>query len=131
MLRIEEQLPILELPSINETHNEEIQLITKLHAAAAAKDTKVVFELLNKLIEHTTEHFSSEEKLMEEAEYPDYHSHKHEHMMQLLDIKSMLSFYEMTNDTQSVYTYVEDSLTPWIIEHVRNWDIPASEFLNQ
>ncbi len=131
MLRIEEQLPISELKSMNDIHIQESQLVTKLHAAAIAKETKLTLELLNELIKHTTEHFSKEEKMMEEAGYPDYHSHKHEHMMQLLDIQSIFSFYEMTSDTQSIHTYLEDSLTPWVIAHVQNWDIPASEFINQ
>lgn len=129
MLRIHEQLPILELSSMNETHNEEMQLITKLHTAAKDNETKLVLELLNQLIEHTSKHFSNEERLMEEAEYPGFHIHKHEHAKQLLDLQSILSFYEMTNDTNSVYTYLEDSLTPWIIEHVQNMDIAAAQFL--
>lgn len=131
MLRIHEQLPISDLESMNDIHIQEMQLITKLHTAAEKRDTKAVLELLNELIKDTKQHFASEEKMMEDAEYPDFHSHKHEHMMQLLDLQSMLSFYEMTNDTNSVYTYVEDTLTTWIKEHVYNWDIPASEFLTQ
>lgn len=131
MLRIDEQLPIEELSSMNEIHKEEIELVTKLHTAAKESDTELVLELLNELIKHTKEHFSSEEKLLLDAEYPDYHSHKHEHMMQLLDLSSILSFYEMTKDTNSVFTYLEDTLTPWVKAHVENWDIPASEFLTQ
>lgn len=131
MLRIEEQQPVLEVSTINEIHKEEATLITELYSAAKENQMRTTLELLNRLIEHTTQHFSSEEKLMQDLEYPDYHSHKHEHMMQLLDIKSILSFYEMTNDTQSIHKYLEDTLTPWIIAHVQNWDIPASEFIAQ
>jgi|GEM_PF-4581150 len=131
MLRIDEQLPILELQSMNELHKQEIELVTKLYNAAKANESKLAFELLNELIKETQQHFLSEEHMMQEADYPDYHSHKHEHMMQLLDLQSILSFYEMTNDTHSIYTYLEDALTPWVIAHVQNWDIPASEFLAQ
>jgi len=131
MLRIDEQLQVLESQSINSMHQEESAIIKKLHTAAQNRDDKEVFQLLSELIRQTKEHFSKEEKLMQDAEYPDFHSHKHEHMMQLLDLESILSFYEMTNDTNSVYTYLEDALTPWIIAHVQNWDIPASEFLAQ
>lgn len=129
MLRIDEQLPISELSSMNETHKEESTIIKELHSAAANKENKKVLELLTKLIEHAKEHFKQEEKLMQDAEYETYNLHKFEHTKQVLDLESILSFYEMTNDTRSVYAYLEDSLTPWIIQHVEEMDIPAAEFL--
>ena len=131
MLITQEQLPIIEISSMNEMHNEEIELITKLHAAAKDNETEAALKLLNELIEHTVTHFLHEERLMQESEYPDYHMHQHEHAKQLMDIQSMRSFFEMTNDTQAVAAYMHDTLTPWIIEHVENWDSPASEFLKE
>jgi hemerythrin len=129
MLRIHEQEAILEPSSINKAHSEEMELVTKLHTAAKNSESKLVLELLNKLIDHTAKHFSDEEKLMEEADYVGYELHKFEHAKQLLDLQSILSFYEMTNDTQSVYTYLEDSLTPWVIKHVQEMDVNAADFL--
>ena len=131
MLITQELLPTIELASMNTIHDEEIALIAKLHTAAKNNETKIVFELLNALIEHTAKHFSEEEKLMQEADYPDYPMHKHEHAKQLLDLQAILSFLEMTNDTQSIPAYLEGTLTPWIMEHVENWDSMASEFLTQ
>lgn len=129
MLITQEQLPIIELSSMNDMHNEEIELITKLHTAAKNNEMGMVVELLNILIEHTAKHFANEEKLMQEAQFPDYPMHKHEHAKQLMDIQSIRSFFEMTNDTQAIAAYMHDSLTPWIIEHVENYDSSASEFL--
>jgi len=131
MLISQEQLPAIESSAMNDLHNEEIAIIAKLDSAAKNGDEKIVFELLNELIVHTANHFAKEEKLMQEAEYPDYHMHKYEHAKQLMDIQSILSFMEMTNDIQSIPSYLENTLTPWIIEHVENWDSMASEFLNQ
>lgn len=129
MLITQEQLPIIEIESMNELHNEEIARIAKLYDVAKNNETKLVFELLNELIEHTKKHFSDEEKLMLEVEHPDYHAHKHEHTKQILDIEAIRSFLEMTNDTQSIPSYLEGNLTPWIIEHVENWDSMVSQFI--
>ena len=129
MLIMQEQLPIIEIESMNELHNEEIARIAKLYDVAKNNETKLVFELLNELIEHTKKHFSDEEKLMLEVEHPDYHAHKHEHTKQILDIEAIRSFLEMTNDTQSIPSYLEGNLTPWIIEHVENWDSMVSQFI--
>lgn len=129
MLITQEQLPIIEIESMNELHNEEIARIAKLYDVAKNNETKLVFELLNELIEHTKKHFSDEEKLMLEVEHPDYHAHKHEHTKQILDIEAIRSFLEMTNDIQSIPSYLEGNLTPWIIEHVENWDSMVSQFI--
>ena len=129
MLITQKQLPIIEIASMNKLHDEEIARIEKLYDVAKNNETKLVFELLNELIEHTKKHFADEEKLMQEVEHPDYHAHKHEHTKQLLDIEAILSFLEMTNDTQSIPSYLEGNLTPWIIEHVENWDSMVSQFI--
>jgi len=129
MLISQEQLPIIELDSMNERHDEEIELIVKLYSVAKNNESQEVTKYLNKLIDHTAKHFTQEEKLMQEANYPNYYAHQHEHAKQLMDIQSIRSFYEMTNDTQAVAAYLHDSLTPWIIEHVDNYDSMASIFL--
>ncbi|MBT5934802.1 hemerythrin family protein [Sulfurimonas sp.] len=129
MLISQEQLPIIEIDSMNELHNEEIARIAKLYDVAKGKDAKLVFELLNELIEHYKKHFADEEKLMQEVEHPDYHAHKHEHIKQILDLEALQSFLEMTNDIQSIPSYLEGSLTPWIIEHVETWDSMISKFI--
>jgi len=131
MLINQEQLPILEHTHMNEIHDEEIARIAKLSSVAKAGDEKMVFTLLNELVIHMTQHFAEEESLMQEGQYPDLHPHKYEHAKQLMDIQSILSFMEMTNDIQSIPSYLEGTLTPWIIKHVENWDAPASEFLSQ
>jgi len=129
MLITQDQLIKLELPSMNELHDEEIALITQLYTVAKNNETELAHELLNELIEHTAKHFAHEEKLMQEAEVPNLPMHQHDHAKQLMDIQSMRSFFEMTNDTQAVAAYMHDSLTPWIIEHVENYDNYTSEFL--
>ena len=131
MLITQERLPTLELSSMNEAHAQEIALITKLDSVAKENDTKAVLEGLNKLIEHTATYFVEEEKLMKAAEFPEYGQHQYEHAKQLMDLKSIQSFYEMTNDTKSVESYLKDALTPWIVEHVHDVDAPTAEFLNQ
>lgn len=131
MLITQELLPIITLGSMNQAHDEEIALITRLHTAGKNKETTLVFELLDELIEHTAKHFSDEEKMMKEAQFPGYPLHQHEHAKQLLDLQAIRSFLEMTNDTQSIPAYLEGTLTPWIMEHVENFDSFASEFLSQ
>ena len=129
MLITQEQLEPIKHSDMNNVHDEEIELIEKLHAVAKNSDIKAITELLNELIEHYKKHFADEEKLMQEVEHPDYHAHKHEHIKQILDLEALQSFLEMTNDIQSIPSYLEGSLTPWIIEHVETWDSMISKFI--
>ena len=131
MLITQERLPTLEIASMNEAHTQEIALITKLDTVAKENDTQATLEYLIKLIEHTAEYFVDEERLMKAADFPEYGTHQFEHAKQLMDLKSLQSFYEMTNDTSSIVSYLKDALTPWIVEHVHDLDAPTAEYLNQ
>lgn len=131
MLITQERLPTLELPSMNEAHEKEIALITKLYSVTQENNTKEAFVLLSQLIEHTATYFVAEEQLMKDADYYDYATHQYEHAKQLMDLKSIQSFFEMTSDTNSITSYLKDALTPWIIEHVQEMDKETAEFLNQ
>lgn len=129
MLRIDEQLPIKQEASIDALHQEEIALTTELNNAAKNGESQLVLKLLNELIEHTAKHFMHEEELMQNSNYPDLTNHQYEHAKELMDMESILSFYEMTNDNNSIHTYLEDSFTSWVKNHVEMWDIPLSEYL--
>ena len=131
MLLKKEELASLKLSSMDETHNEEFELIHKLHAVTKNSSQKVISEVLDELITHTIKHFVNEEKLMKEADYPDYFLHQHEHAKQLLDLKSIRSFYEMTHDKKSLSDYLEGTLSPWIVNHIEDFDMVTAEFLNQ
>jgi hemerythrin len=131
MLITQEQLEPIKHSDMNNVHDEEIELIEKLHAVAKNSDIKAITELLNELIEHMEEHFSFEEALMQENNYSGFHEHKHEHAKELMDIRSIRSFFEMTNDASAIAAYMHDSFSPWIMEHVENWDSDLSEFLQK
>ena len=130
MLIIEKHLPTVLLESMNKTHNDELEIILKLYDAANKSNLELSFKILNELITHTAKHFASEEVLMQESNFPDLSEHRFAHNKHLLDLQAIQSFYEMTNDIKSLITYIEDSLSPWIMEHIEDMDSIAAEFLN-
>ena len=126
---IQEQLPMVAMPSMNDTHLEEILIINRLDTAARNNDIETVSKILQELLEHTITHFSSEEEMMEKGLFPAYHTHKSEHDRHVQELKSLIKYFEKNRDTKAIYVYIEGSLTPWMIHHVETMDTATAAFL--
>ena len=127
----QEQLPMLVVPSMNDTHLEEMLIINRLDTAAKKYDTKLVSEILKELLEHTEQHFCDEENLMQEAVFPSYLGHKAEHDRHLQELQALMEYFDKNKDTKAIFIYIEGSLTPWMINHVKTMDTETALFLKQ
>ena len=127
----QEQLPMVAMPSMNDTHLEEILIINRLDTAARKNDTNAVSEILKELLEHTAIHFSDEEDMMEEALFPAYQMHKSEHDRHLQELKALIEYFELKKDTKAIYIYIEGSLTPWLTNHIKTMDTMTAMYLQQ
>jgi hemerythrin len=119
------------MPSMNDTHLEEILIINRLDTAARNDDIEAVSEILKELVEHTSMHFFDEEDMMEEAVFPAYKMHKIEHDRHLHELNSVVKYFEENKDTRAIYTYIEGGLTPWLIHHIETMDTMTAMFLQQ
>lgn len=129
MLITQEQLPMVALPSMNDTHLEETLIINRLHAAAKDNNTQAVSEILQELLEHTSMHFLNEEEMMEEALFPAFQKHKSEHDRHLHELKSVIKYFEEHKDTKAISAYIEGNLKPWMIHHIETMDTMTAIFL--
>ncbi len=126
----QEQLPMVAMPSMNDTHLEDIILINQLSAAAASKNVAATKIFLEELVEHTIAHFSGEEAMMREYNFPPYPIHKAQHDRVLQEIKNVTKiFSEGEGDFSLVTAYVDGSLTPWLIDHIQTLDTVTAMFL--
>jgi hemerythrin-like metal-binding protein len=117
-----EELPMVAIPSMNDTHLEEMLIIDRLDTAVANSDVPAISKLLDELLEHTTTHFMNENKIMEEGNYPAYHEHKSEHDRHLQELTSLVSYFERTKEPKAIYAYSKGNLTPWRIHHIQTMD---------
>ena len=129
ILITQEQLPVMAITAMHETHVEEIEIINKLDTAARNNEVDAVSLLLTELYEHTAMHFYDEEDLMEDAIFPALKMHKNEHDTQLRELKALLKHFEEHKDTKVIYTYIEDTLTPWILHHANTVDMTTAIYL--
>ena len=127
----QEQLPMVAVASMNDTHLEEILIINKLETAAADKNTQAVADTLKELFEHTSMHFFDEEDVMEETLFPALKMHKSEHDRHLHELQSVIKYFDKHEDTSAISAYIQGNLTPWLINHIQTMDTITAKFLEQ
>ena len=125
----QDQLPMVAMPSMNDTHLEDIIIINKLSAAAQKQNADEVDAILRELISHTIAHFEGEEEMMREKKFPPYPVHKGEHDRVLHELRKIAVDFETSKDFLLITAYVDGSLTPWLIQHIETLDTVTAQFL--
>ena len=91
-----------------------------------------IFELLEKfqfLYEYADEHFSTEEAIMKEAGYPDYESHRKEHLHFLKHVEDLYSQMKTRGFSPSLRSEVNFYTIEWFVQHIRFTDKKMAAFL--
>lgn len=125
----QDQLPMVAVPSMNDTHLEEMILVNKLSNAAKENNITEVSDTLNTLLEHTKAHFSGEEKMMEETSFPAFAMHKGEHDRHLHELKSLIEYFAKNQDPRAVTAYIDGNLEKWLIHHIQTMDTVTAKHL--
>jgi len=130
-LIVQEELPMVVIPSMNDTHLEDMIIINRLDDAAKSENIDAVAQTLQELLDHTSIHFSDEEKLMKEAKFLDFNSHKSEHDRHLRELKSIIKYFQTHQDSKAIRAYIEGNLKSWMIHHVETMDASAAKFIQK
>ncbi len=125
----QEQLPMVAMPSMNDTHLEELLLINRILEAVEARDAEAVDALFEALTEHTLEHFSGEEAMMREKRFPPYLMHKSEHDRALNEMRMALTLWRQHRDFERLRYYIETTLVDWVVNHIQTMDTVTANFL--
>jgi len=128
---MQEQLPMVAMPSMNDTHLEDIIIVNKLSSAIDTQDSEEVAKIFAELVEHTIAHFSGEEEMMREKMFPPYPVHKGEHDRALHELKSVANHFDESKDLDFAKQYVDEKLIPWLMQHIETLDTVTAVFLTQ
>ena len=127
----QEQLPMVAIPSMNNTHLEEMLIVNRLENAVKESNIESITKILKELHEHTAVHFSEEEKMMEEALYPTFQTHKAEHDRHLHELQSLRNYFDKNQEPKAIHAYIEGNLINWTIHHIQTMDTMAAEYLHE
>ncbi|HOM04479.1 MAG TPA: bacteriohemerythrin [Candidatus Kapabacteria bacterium] len=97
-------------------------------AMSEGKGNDVLNDVFNGLLNYTVEHFATEEKLMEQHNYPKAEFHKVEHSDLTRQAKELYEKFKSGQATISVPTL--NFLRSWLNNHILSSDKQFGEFLN-
>ncbi len=128
-----EQLEDMSVEQMQQTHEDEIKILNDIDSLAVDYQLKkaTLEELESKIdsyIEHVKMHFSNEEKLMQEYDFPSYDMHKTAHDMFLADLMHSVNQWKRYENVEKIVNFVRR--TPeWIYMHVNSVDAPTADFI--
>jgi len=118
----------LDVAEIDSQHETLIGLVNRIHEAMLQGSGKAVLDaLLSELLEHTRAHFSYEEQLMSQYNYPGYEEHKSQHGRLMQHIVSLTERYYNGELLLSFAVVLE--LKGWATVHIEKSDKPLGAFL--
>lgn len=117
--------------TIDTQHKELIERIQNFVTACQNGDSKLkAIKMLDYLDEYTNFHFKEEEKLQQNAGYPEYEKHheKHEEFKKTIqELQEYLQDYE--GPTEQFSELVQKNVIDWLFGHIKTYDRSVAEFI--
>jgi len=115
---------------IDKQHQKLVQIINDLHdAMREGKEKEVLGNILTRLIDYTSYHFSTEEKYFDKFGYPDSDPHKKEHRDLL---EQVFEFRKAFDEGKALLTIeLMNFLKDWLTHHMQGSDKKYGHFFNE
>ncbi len=104
---------------IDEQHKRIVKYINELYDAQASKNKTKAGEIIEDLVDYTVSHFSFEESMMEQADYPFLSAHQKVHALFIKRVSRFIERYEAGED---IVDELLSTLQKWLLNHIRNED---------
>ena len=132
MLINKEKLQLVALEQMNNTHLEEVDLINSIYPLLnGITDSSMILSKLEDFRQHTINHFSNEEKLMQQYDFFAYDCHKNAHQQALEVINSLIENYKKDSLVAPLKHYFDTELIQWLNNHIATMDTVTAAFLNE
>ena len=134
MLINHEDIPQVSQDFMNTTHSEEVTLINALYEEILSyekdqKDTNTVDTMYQAWIDHTIEHFTTEEVEMIEAEFPAFNMHKQAHDQALAQMHEVFDAWKESGEVKILKMYFIEVVPEWFVAHVSSMDAMTANFI--
>ncbi|MCX8069933.1 MAG: bacteriohemerythrin [Thermodesulfovibrionales bacterium] len=119
---------------IDEIDNQHKKLIGLINQLAILKeqqtsDREYIHSLLSELFNYTIYHFFTEEQIMENISYPEYGSHKMEHVN--LSARVVDYFERFSRGEEYLQSEIYEFLKAWLNSHIKNTDTKLGKFIRE
>jgi hemerythrin len=86
--------------------------------------------IIETVINYFTEHFKTEEGLLNETAYEKYEEHKNEHETVLKKLKTVTEEVKSSQKELDLYG-LTDYMRGWVLNHIAEYDRPAKEYFKE
>lgn len=115
---------------IDDQHKELFRMINQmLEACNQGKGKEVLEEILGFLEKYVVTHFGTEERLMQQYNYPDYPSHKNHHEQFIKSFMDLKKEMTTTGPGTHIVIMTNRTVVGWLNSHIRNVDKLLGAFL--
>lgn len=134
MLISHEDIPQVSQEFMNNTHSEEVDIINALFEEILAfengsKNAESVDTMYQEWIEHTVDHFTTEEVEMIESEFPPFPMHKGEHDKVLQQMDEVFDAWKKTREIKILKMYFIEVVPQWLIAHISSMDAMTANYI--
>lgn len=117
---------------IDEQHKMLIQRLADLSDAfKRGVEQNKIMQTLEFMIDYTDFHFSAEEKVMEENDYPGLDEQKKQHEEFKVTLNNIVEDYKEEGTTTAIAESINVFLLNWLIKHIKGTDSKLDEFLTE
>ncbi|WP_026802782.1 hemerythrin family protein [Aliarcobacter lanthieri] len=135
MLLNKDNLPLVDMDFMNETHFEDVDLLNELFAKieefendSSDKNFEILKLKYKEWVNHTVNHFATEEEEMQKKGFFAYPFHKGEHDNNLAEIRAVWDSFEHSKNIEELKNYIEFDVINWLINHIQSMDTVTARF---
>lgn len=115
---------------IDNQHKELFKMINQmLEACTQGKGKDTLNEIIGFLERYVVTHFSTEENLMKQYDYPDYLNHKRHHEQFIRSFMELKNELAITGPGTHIVIMTNRTVVNWLNSHIRNVDRLLGGFL--
>ena len=115
---------------IDNQHKQLFQEVNALMTACpAGKGKAAVMETLEFLASYVIKHFSDEEQLMDDYNYPDFLNHKRIHDEFKVTVGGFINKVSSEGPTEELINEVFATIGAWLVNHIRGDDFRMAAFI--
>jgi voltage-gated potassium channel len=112
------------IPSIDEEHQQILDLLRRLKEARTGRERRAAHEILVEVREFTARHFHHEEQLFLSAGFPEAEGHVQEHRALIKKVDQLLA------DKQHLHqANLAQMLSEWLVHHILEMDREYAEYM--
>ena len=121
---------LIGIPEVDMQHRSLISSLNKL-VSKYEQNPGEIKDMIDFLVDYVLLHFDTEERLMEQYEYPDIDEHIEEHRAFTKRLNKLMDDFMLSGPSPEMEKRIEEDLVLWIREHIMKIDKKMGMYLKE